>query len=184
MGPEFNALDSVKRPCKDREIWRCNDIWSEGHVMMDTETAETQLQVHEAFLETTGRVTNISKPTRKEPEWRLDYNFCKIPLTFDSSLDPVCLSGSQPRVRPDGQSLSSEHWKAVKKQTKTTSTLPLLFRDLGVFLFFFFLFFFFLASCPVKFQNSTFLRNKPAIYLRPFKSPSPIPIIVVLLTSD
>ena len=136
MGPEFNALDSVKHPCKVREIWRCNDIWSEGHVMMDTETAETQLQVHEAFLETTGRVTNISKPTRKEPEWRLDYNFCKIPLTFDSSLDPVCLSGSQPRVRPDGQSLSSEHWKAVKKQTKTTSTLPLLFRDLGIFFFF------------------------------------------------
>ena len=46
MGPEFNALDSVKSPCKDREIWRCSDTWSEeGHVMMDRETAETLLQV-------------------------------------------------------------------------------------------------------------------------------------------
>ena len=122
-------------------------------------------QVHQAFWGTTGRITNIFKPTRKEPESRLDYNFCKVPLIFDSSLDPVCLSGSQPTVRPDGQSLSSEHWKPVKKTIKNNYQLCRcsLFQRCTDFFFF--------VSCPVKFQNLTFLRNKPAIYLRPFKSP-------------
>lgn len=135
-------------------------------------------QVHQAFCGTTGRMTNIFKPPRKEPESRLDYNFCKVPLTFDSSLDPVCLSGSQPMVRPNGQSWSSEHWKAVKKQSKTTSTLPLLFTSEMYGFFFFFLS---LALWNFRIQLSWEI-NQPYTY--DLLNLLFFPVIVILLTSD